>query len=73
MRFLPIEGHIWFGDSGGAVFEDGGKLAGIISAMIVMNGTIVDHTAARVDLYADWIKSVMQEEGCSSCHDSKKP
>lgn len=73
MRFLPIEGHIWFGDSGGAVFEDGGKLAGIISAMVIINGTIVDHTAARVDLYADWIRSVMKEEGCSPCHDSKKP
>lgn len=73
MRFIPFKGHIWFGDSGGAVFEDGGKLAGIIAEMVVVDYAIVDQRATRVDLYVDWIRSVMQEEGCSPCHDSKKP
>jgi hypothetical protein len=73
MRFIPFKGHIWFGDSGGGVFEDGGKLAGIIAAMVVVDYTVVDHRATRVDLYVDWIRSVMQEEGCSPCHDFKKP
>ena len=73
MRFIPFKGHIWFGDSGGAVFEDGGKLAGIIAAMALMDHAIVDQRATRVDLYVDWIRSVMKEEGCSMCHDSIKP
>ena len=34
------------------------------------NRNVVD---GYVDLYADWIRSVMQEEECSSCHDFKKP
>lgn len=66
MKFLPLNGHIWFGDSGGAVFEDGGKLAGIISAVTVMDCTIIDQSAIRLDLYLEWISRIMQQETCIS-------
>jgi hypothetical protein len=66
MKFLPINGHIWFGDSGGAVFENGGRLAGIISSMCIIDNTMVDQSAIRVDRYADWIKEMMNREQCST-------
>jgi S1-C subfamily serine protease len=65
IKFLPIKGHIWFGDSGGAVFEEGGHLAGIISSMTVIQDTMVDQSAIRVDKYQDWITETVQNEGCS--------
>jgi V8-like Glu-specific endopeptidase len=55
IRFLAYKGNIWLGDSGGAVFEDGGKLAGVISALMIMEYSVVDQTATRVDLYVPWI------------------
>ena len=66
MKFLPINGHIWFGDSGGAVFENGGRLAGIISSMCIIDNTMVDQSAIRVDRYMDWIKEMMNREQCST-------
>jgi S1-C subfamily serine protease len=65
MKFLPINGHIWFGDSGGAVFEESGKLAGIIASMTIIDYTLVDQSAARVDKYYDWIINTIQNEECS--------
>lgn len=65
MKFLPINGHVWFGDSGGAVFEETGKLAGIISSMMMMDAMIVDQSAIRVDKYYDWIVDTAHNEGCS--------
>jgi hypothetical protein len=65
MKFLPINGHVWFGDSGGAVFEETGKLAGIIASMMIMDATIVDQSATRVDKYYEWIVDTAQNEGCS--------
>ena len=65
MKFLPIKGHIWFGDSGGAVFEESGHLAGIISSMTIIDLTLVDQSAARVDKYYQWILDTIQNEGCS--------
>ena len=65
MKFLPIKGHVWFGDSGGAVFEETGKLAGIISSMMIVDSTMVDQSAIRVDKYYDWIVDTVQHEGCT--------
>ena len=65
MKFLPINGHIWFGDSGGAVFEEHGHLAGIIASMTVIQNTMVDQSASRVDKYYSWIIDTVQNEGCS--------
>ena len=65
MKFLPINGHIWFGDSGGAVFEENGHLAGIMSSMTIIEHTLVDQSATRVDRYVDWIQETLDNEGCS--------
>lgn len=65
LKFLPIKGHIWFGDSGGAVFEENGHLAGIIASMTIVNDKMVDQSAARVDRYYEWILDTVQNEGCS--------
>lgn len=65
IKFLPINGHIWFGDSGGAVFENGGHLAGIIASITVIDHTMVDQSATRIDKYYDWIIDTLQHEGCS--------
>jgi len=65
MKFLPINGHVWFGDSGGAVFEENGKLAGIIASMMMMDAMIVDQSAIRLDKYYDWIVDTVQHEGCT--------
>lgn len=64
MKFLPINGHVWFGDSGGAVFEETGKLAGIISSMMILDAAIVDQSAIRLDKYYNWIVDTVQNEGC---------
>ena len=66
MKFLPLKGHIWFGDSGGAVFEDGGHLAGIIASMTIVEDTLIEQSATRVDRYIDWIQETISHEGCSS-------
>ena len=65
MKFLPIKGHIWFGDSGGAVFEDHGHLAGIISSMTIVDSTLIEQSAIRLDRYVDWIQDTLEHEGCS--------
>ena len=65
IKFLPIKGHIWFGDSGGAVFEEEGHLAGIISSMTIIQDTMVDQSAIRVDKYQDWILDTIKNEGCT--------
>lgn len=66
IKFLPIKGHIWFGDSGGAVFEDGGHLAGIIASMTVVDDTLIEQSASRLDRYIGWIEDTIQHEGCSA-------
>jgi hypothetical protein len=48
------------------VFENGGRLAGIISSMCIIDNTMVDQSAIRVDRYADWIKEMMNREQCST-------
>jgi S1-C subfamily serine protease len=65
MKFLPIKGHIWFGDSGGAVFEEHGHLAGIIASMTVMDDTLIEQSATRLDRYTAWIQDTLEHEGCS--------
>jgi hypothetical protein len=49
------------GDSGGAVLCDG-KLVGIISFFVPLNGIIVENSAVRVDMYRDWVYHVMHEK-----------
>lgn len=60
IRFLAYKGNIWLGDSGGAVFEDGGKLTGIISALMISEYHVVDQIATRIDLYIPWIRQMQK-------------
>lgn len=64
MRMLAIRGSVYYGDSGGAVFEDGGKLAGIINFFQKdkLTNQIIDNGAARLDFYYEWIDKVIKEE-----------
>jgi hypothetical protein len=66
MRMLANKGSIYFGDSGGGVFEDNGKLAGIIDFMSIDPETqsVVDNGAAKIDYYYPWIDIVMKQEVC---------
>ena len=61
MKFLPLESTVWFGDSGGAVFEDGGKLAGIISSFVIHKGHLLENSATHVILYKEWIDNTIKE------------
>lgn len=57
MRMLATNGSVFFGDSGGAVFEDHGKLCGIIGFFQIDPDAkcITDNGAARVDYHYKWI------------------
>jgi len=50
--------HIWFGDSGGAIFEENGKLVGIISSMSIVDYSIIDMSGVPFYYYEDWIKNI---------------
>ena len=66
MRMLTNRGSIYFGDSGGGVFEDNGKLAGIIDfmSMDAESNAILDNGAAKIDYYYPWIDTIMKQEVC---------
>jgi hypothetical protein len=67
MRMLASRGSVYYGDSGGGVFEDTGKLAGIINFFRLEEETneIVDNGAARVDVQYKWIDSILSREVCN--------
>lgn len=53
--------NVWFGDSGGAVFEDSGKLCGLISSFRLHDLTITEMSATPLFYHEDWIKETMEE------------
>jgi hypothetical protein len=53
--------HIWFGDSGGALFEDGGKLAGILVSFAIIDYSIIEMSAIRLDITKPWIDTTLKE------------
>lgn len=59
-KFLPLEGTIWFGDSGGAVYNDSGVLVGIISSLSITRGHLFENSAVRLDLFLDWIQETTE-------------
>ena len=61
LRILAMNGSVYFGDSGGAVFEDTGKLCGIIDFLRrdADTGAILDNGAARIDFHYQWINEVL--------------
>jgi hypothetical protein len=61
MKFLPLSGTVWFGDSGGAVFESGGKLCGIISSFGLYGTQPFENSATHIFLYQEWIDTIIGE------------
>jgi secreted trypsin-like serine protease len=64
-KVLPLNGTVWFGDSGGGVYAQiNGKnyLIGIVSnfSATVVDGKLqfIENSFTRVDYYLDWILSV---------------
>ena len=53
--------HIWFGDSGGAVFEDGGKLVALISSFTIIDLKIIEMSGLRLDICNSWIEETEKE------------
>lgn len=53
--------HIWFGDSGGAIFEDGGKMVALISSISIIDLTVIEMSGIRLDICKPWIDKVQQE------------
>jgi hypothetical protein len=61
-KFNSTKGaHVWFGDSGGAVFEDTGKLCGLISSFRLHDLTITEMSATPLFYHKEWIKKTIEE------------
>ena len=52
---LPIKETVWFGDSGGALITDDGKLIGIVSYMARREGILYENGFSSIEYYYDWI------------------
>ena len=65
IKFLPIYGPIWHGDSGGAVLYDG-KLIGIIASYTIhisnSDVNIIECNATSIRMYKHWIEEVLENE-----------
>jgi len=66
-KILPVDGSIWFGDSGGGVFTIYRYeiyLTGIMRSFSVYSSdkgpVIIENSCIRVDRYRDWIGSVVK-------------
>lgn len=55
LKLLSVQATIFFGDSGGGVFDCNGKLIGIISYFTIIYAHPCDNSATRVDYYWQWI------------------
>ena len=59
MIMLPLEGTMWFGDSGGGVFTLDNKLVGIMSYFqATRSGKIYENGCASIEYYRNWIGKV---------------
>lgn len=58
LKFLPIFATVFFGDSGGGVFDSKGNLVGIISYFSLIGNRPYEDSAVRVDYYFEWICDV---------------
>jgi hypothetical protein len=66
IKFFSKESTVWFGDSGGGVFQDG-TLVGIISSFLIVNEEIIDGSAVDVFDYLKWI-----DDNTNPCNPKKK-
>jgi hypothetical protein len=64
-KILPLDGTIWFGDSGGAIYDNSGVLVGIISSLGIARGHLFENSATRLDLFRDWIIGAMEATPCN--------
>ena len=62
IKMLTPKGTIWFGDSGGAIFEEGGKLVGIITSLGTYKGSVVDNGATNLFMFNEWLTETINEE-----------
>ena len=53
--------HVWFGDSGGAVFEEQGKLVALIASFTIIDSTVIEMSGIRLDLCKPWIEQMEEE------------
>lgn len=58
-KFLPLDGTVWFGDSGGAVLDADGTVIGVVSSLSIFNGHIYENSATRLDLFSKWIREAV--------------
>ena len=62
MIMLPLNGSMWFGDSGGGVFTLNNKLVGIMSYFSVdEKRRIFENGCASIEYYKNWIEEVQNE------------
>jgi len=61
-KMLPLEGTVWFGDSGGAVYDEHGVLVGIISSIGIGKGHLYENSVVRLDLFLEWITQTVEAE-----------
>lgn len=54
-KFLPLDGTVWFGDSGGAVLDADGTVIGVVSSLSLFKGHLYENSATRLDLFSKWI------------------
>jgi V8-like Glu-specific endopeptidase len=60
-KMLPLDGTIWFGDSGGAVYDNDGVLVGIVSYFEKSHTHIFENAAVRVSSHMEWIMEILKK------------
>ena len=63
-KMLPLDGTVWFGDSGGAIVNAKGELVGVVSSLGIYHGNLYENSAVRLDLIHKWITQT-QEAVCN--------
>jgi len=64
-KMLPLDGTVWFGDSGGAIYDNSGVLVGIISSLGIKRGHLYENSATRLDLFSNWIRETVEGNPCN--------
>jgi len=63
-KMLPLDGTVWFGDSGGAIYNNSGALVGIVSSLGIRRGVwgshLYENSAVRLDLFSEWVQKTME-------------
>jgi len=64
-KMLPLDGTVWFGDSGGAIYNNSGVLVGIISSLGFKKGHLYENSAVRIDFFSEWIQKTLENNPCN--------